>query len=99
MNPSDSDATKVLPFTVPGIPQETDGFLMFWNTEVRFPRVLLVKGMPTWSLPWSPAADRTRLCSRSSAKFQSTGVVVADRSVQSTMAKVAKSAEAWTDTH
>ena len=51
------------------------------------------------SLPWSPAADGTRLHSRSSTRYQSTGVLLTDSRVQNAMAKVVKSAEACTDTH
>ena len=59
----------------------------------------MVWNMPTWSLPWSPAADRMRLRGRSFTRCRITGAVLTDSSVQSALAKVVNSAEAWDDTH
>ena len=99
MNPLDPDAPWALLLTGPGIPQEMVGLRAFWDAADGFPGAFLVWNTPTWSLPRSPAADGTRLRSRSSARCRSTGAVLTDSSVQSAMAKVVNRAEAWADTH
>ena len=62
-------------------------------------RPCMVRKALLCSCPSAIRADGMRLHSRSSARCRSTGAVLTDSNVQNAIAKVVKSAVAWSDTH